>query len=69
MLLTVRFIDRFGRRVLWLQGLIGMLIWFTFIAGLSVSRLFHTSLAQLLCDLVYLEGTSLELTSRPVLRR
>lgn len=34
---AAQFIDRLGRRVLWLQGLIGMFIWFSFITALSVS--------------------------------
>jgi MFS family permease len=34
---AAQFIDRLGRRKLWLQGLIGMLVWFSFITGLSVS--------------------------------
>jgi MFS family permease len=34
---AAQFIDRLGRRVLWMQGLIGMFIWFSFITALSVS--------------------------------
>ncbi|KAI9631839.1 general substrate transporter [Dioszegia hungarica] len=32
---AAQFIDRLGRRVLWMQGLIGMFIWFSFITALS----------------------------------
>lgn len=38
---AAQFIDRLGRRVLWLQGLIGMLIWFSFITALSVGRRYY----------------------------
>jgi MFS family permease len=34
---AAQFIDRLGRRALWMQGLIGMLVWFSFITALSVS--------------------------------
>jgi hypothetical protein len=34
---AAQFIDRLGRRVLWMQGLIGMFVWFSFITALSVS--------------------------------